>query len=148
MRALGDKVSARHIAIGAGVPVVHASESLPDDDEAIRRIAAEIGYPLMLKASWGGGRRGMRPIKSEAGLIEVVRSGKRAAKAAFGRDEVYLEKLIRRACLRPISMKRRGRGCVMPHSGSAGQPITGARARSSSWWTRRAAPFTSSKSTR
>lgn len=97
MRKLGDKVSARHIAIGAGVPVVPASEPLPDDEDAIRRIAAEIGYPLMLKASWGGGGRGMRSIESEAGLIEAVRSGKREAKAAFGRDEVYLEKLIRRA---------------------------------------------------
>ncbi|QDC38239.1 pyruvate carboxylase [Sphingobium fuliginis] len=97
MRALGDKVSARHIAIGTGVPVVPASEPLPDDEEAIRRIAAEISYPLMLKASWGGGGRGMRPIEGEAGLMEAVRSGKREAKAAFGRDEVYLEKLIRRA---------------------------------------------------
>ncbi|MDF0542744.1 pyruvate carboxylase [Sphingobium sp. H39-3-25] len=97
MRSLGDKVSARHIAIAAGVPVVPASEPLPDDVAEIRRIAAAIGYPLMLKASWGGGGRGMRPIESEAGLIEAVRSGRREAKAAFGRDEVYLEKLIRRA---------------------------------------------------
>lgn len=97
MRQLGDKVSARHIAVAAGVPVIPASEPLPDDEDAIRRIAGEIGYPLMLKASWGGGGRGMRPIEDEAGLIEAVRSGKREAKAAFGRDEVYLEKLIRRA---------------------------------------------------
>ncbi|AMG75133.1 pyruvate carboxylase [Sphingopyxis granuli] len=97
MRALGDKVSARHIAIAAGVPVVPASEPLPDDEREICRIAGEIGYPLMLKASWGGGGRGMRPIESEAGLLDAVQSGKREAKAAFGRDEVYLEKLIRRA---------------------------------------------------
>ncbi|WP_067732540.1 pyruvate carboxylase [Novosphingobium naphthalenivorans] len=97
MRSLGDKVSARHIAMGADVPVVPASEPLPDDDDEIRRIAAGIGYPLMLKASWGGGGRGMRPIEDEAGLLDAVRSGKREAKAAFGRDEVYLEKLIRRA---------------------------------------------------
>lgn len=97
MRQLGDKVSARHIAVAAGVPVIPASEPLPYDEDAIRRIAGEIGYPLMLKASWGGGGRGMRPIEDESGLIEAVRSGKREAKAAFGRDEVYLEKLIRRA---------------------------------------------------
>lgn len=97
MRKLGDKVSARHIAISAGVPVVPASEPLPDDEDEIRKIAKGIGYPLMLKASWGGGGRGMRPIEDEAGLIEAVRSGKREAKAAFGRDEVYLEKLVRRA---------------------------------------------------
>ncbi|WP_417321177.1 pyruvate carboxylase [Emcibacter sp.] len=97
MRSLGDKVSARHIAKKAGVPVVPASEPLPSDENEIKRIAAGIGYPLMLKASWGGGGRGMRPIEKEVGLIEAVNSGKREAKAAFGRDEVYLEKLIRRA---------------------------------------------------
>ncbi|WP_210769466.1 pyruvate carboxylase [Sphingobium fuliginis] len=97
MRALGNKVSARHIAISAGVPVVPATEPLPDDETEIKKIAAKIGYPLMLKASWGGGGRGMRPIEDEAGLMDAVRSGKREAKAAFGRDEVYLEKLIRRA---------------------------------------------------
>ncbi|SDB99351.1 pyruvate carboxylase [Sphingomonas sp. YR710] len=97
MRRLGDKVSARHIAVAAKVPVIPASEPLPDDEGEIVKIAADIGYPLMLKASWGGGGRGMRPIEGEAGLLEAVRSGKREAKAAFGRDEVYLEKLIRRA---------------------------------------------------
>jgi len=97
MRSLGDKVSARHIAVKAEVPVVPASEPLPDDEAEITRIATSIGYPLMLKASWGGGGRGMRPIKNEDGLLDAVRSGKREAKAAFGRDEVYLEKLIRRA---------------------------------------------------
>ncbi|ATE64890.1 pyruvate carboxylase [Rhizorhabdus dicambivorans] len=97
MRRLGDKVSARHIAEQAKVPVVPATEPLPEDEEEIKRLAAAVGYPLMLKASWGGGGRGMRPIENEAGLIESVRSGKREAKAAFGRDEVYLEKLIRRA---------------------------------------------------
>jgi pyruvate carboxylase len=97
MRQLGDKVSARRIAQDAGVPVVPASGPLPQDEDSIRRIAAEIGYPLMLKASWGGGGRGMRPVESEASLLEAVRSGRREAKAAFGRDEVYLEKLIRHA---------------------------------------------------
>jgi pyruvate carboxylase len=97
MRQLGDKVSARRIAEEVGVPVVPASGPLPDDDDAILTIADEIGYPLMLKASWGGGGRGMRPVESEAVLLEAVRSGRREAKSAFGRDEVYLEKLIRRA---------------------------------------------------
>jgi pyruvate carboxylase len=97
MRRLGDKVSARHIAIGAKVPVMPASEPLPKDEDEIVRLAAAIGYPLMLKASWGGGGRGMRPIESETALLESVRSGRREAKATFGRDEVYLEKLLRRA---------------------------------------------------
>ena len=97
MRQLGDKVSARRIAIEAKVPVVPATDPLPEDESEIVRIAAEIGYPLMLKASWGGGGRGMRPIEAEATLLEAVRSGKREARAAFGRDEVYLERLVRRA---------------------------------------------------
>jgi pyruvate carboxylase len=97
MRSLGDKVSARHIAIDARVPVIPASEPLPHDDDEILRIASGIGYPLMLKASWGGGGRGMRPIEDATGLLDAVRSGRREAKSAFGRDEVYLEKLIRRA---------------------------------------------------
>ena len=65
MRELGDKASARHVAIAAGVPVIPATEVLGDDMDAIRKEAAEIGYPLMLKASWGGGGRGMRPIMNE-----------------------------------------------------------------------------------
>lgn len=72
MRSLGDKVSARHIAVAAGVPVIPASEPLPDDEDAIRRIAGEIGYPLMLKASWGGGGRGMRPIEDEVAPSERI----------------------------------------------------------------------------
>jgi pyruvate carboxylase len=97
MRALGNKVSARQIAIGVGVPVIPASEPLPADDAEVKRIAGDVGYPLMLKASWGGGGRGMRPIHDEAGLIEAVRSGRSEAKSAFGQDDVYLEKLITRA---------------------------------------------------
>lgn len=97
MRRLGDKVSARHVAVAAGVPVVPASEPLPDDEAAIQQIAEQIGYPLMLKASWGGGGRGMRAIENAEGLMEAVRAGRREAKAAFGREDVYLERLIRRA---------------------------------------------------
>ncbi|MEJ2228205.1 MAG: pyruvate carboxylase [Alphaproteobacteria bacterium] len=97
MRMLGNKVSARNLAISVGVPVMPATGPLPEDPEEIKRLAAEIGYPVMLKASWGGGGRGMRPIESEDTLINSVNSAKREAKAAFGKDEVYLEKLVRRA---------------------------------------------------
>ncbi|TGD97790.1 pyruvate carboxylase [Methylobacterium nonmethylotrophicum] len=97
MRALGNKVSARNLATSVDVPVMPATDPLPDDEAEIRRLAAGIGYPVMLKASWGGGGRGMRPIEGEDGLIEAVRSARREAKAAFGKDEVYLEKLVRRA---------------------------------------------------
>ncbi|WP_407946430.1 pyruvate carboxylase [Paracoccus aminophilus] len=97
MRALGDKASARKVAIRAGVPVIPATEVLGDDFDAIKREAGEIGYPLMLKASWGGGGRGMRPINAEGELVEKVREGRREAEAAFGNGEGYLEKMILRA---------------------------------------------------
>ncbi|MDE3240487.1 MAG: pyruvate carboxylase [Paracoccaceae bacterium] len=97
MRALGDKASARKVAIGAGVPVIPATEVLGDDMDEVRRQADAIGYPLMLKASWGGGGRGMRPIASAADLADKVREGRREAEAAFGNGEGYLEKMILRA---------------------------------------------------
>ncbi len=97
MRTLGNKVAARNLAISAGVPVMPATGPLPADPAAAARLAAEVGYPLMLKASWGGGGRGMRVVEDEASLAELVAAARREAKAAFGNDEVYLEKLIRRA---------------------------------------------------
>ncbi len=97
MRALGDKASARRVAIEAGVPVIPATEVLGDDMEAIKAEAAEIGFPLMLKASWGGGGRGMRPIENADELPEKVMEGRREAEAAFGNGEGYLEKMIIRA---------------------------------------------------
>jgi len=97
MRRLGNKVQARVLAIEADVPVMPATEPLPGDDAEVARLAGEIGYPLMLKASWGGGGRGMRVIEGEAGLLEQVAAARREAAAAFGNDEVYLEKLVRNA---------------------------------------------------
>ncbi len=97
MRALGDKASARRVAIQAGVPVIPATEVLGTDFDAIRKEAAEIGYPLMLKASWGGGGRGMRPINTPEELEAKVLEGRREAEAAFGNGEGYLEKMILRA---------------------------------------------------
>ncbi|SDZ97699.1 pyruvate carboxylase [Rubrimonas cliftonensis] len=97
MRMLGDKASARRAAIAAGVPVVPATEVLGDDMAEVARMAAEIGYPLMLKASWGGGGRGMRPVLSEDEIKTKVLEGRREAEAAFGNGEGYLEKLVQRA---------------------------------------------------
>ena len=97
MRALGDKASARRVAMAAGVPVIPATEVLGDDFDLIRKQAAEVGYPLMLKASWGGGGRGMRPINGPEELADKVREGRREAEAAFGNGEGYLEKMILRA---------------------------------------------------
>src|SRR5215510_4393830 len=97
MRTLGNKVAARNLATSAGVPVMPATPPLPPDIETCKKRAAEVGYPVMLKASWGGGGRGMRVIESDAQLVELVPVARREAKAAFGNDEIYLEKLVRRA---------------------------------------------------
>ncbi|MEQ3626067.1 MAG: pyruvate carboxylase [Celeribacter sp.] len=97
MRKLGDKASARKVAMEAGVPVIPATEVLGDDMDQIRAEAESVGYPLMLKASWGGGGRGMRPINGPDELEEKVREGRREAEAAFGNGEGYLEKMIIRA---------------------------------------------------
>jgi pyruvate carboxylase len=97
MRVLGNKVAARNLAVSAGVPVMPATAPLPPEPEACARAAAAVGYPVMLKASWGGGGRGMRIIENEAQLEELLPAARRESKAAFGNDEVYLEKLVRRA---------------------------------------------------
>lgn len=97
MRQLGNKIAARHMAERAKVPVVPATGALPDDLKTIKEMAAKVGYPLMLKASWGGGGRGMRVIEHELELAASVDVAKREAKAAFGNDEVFLEKLVRNA---------------------------------------------------
>ena len=97
MRKLGDKASARRVAIEAGVPVVPATDVLPDDMDEVRRMADAVGYPFMLKASWGGGGRGMRPIMGPDELETMVLEGRREAEAAFGNGEGYLERLVQKA---------------------------------------------------
>lgn len=97
MRALGDKASARRVAIEAGVPVIPATNVLGKDMAEVKKEATEVGYPLMLKASWGGGGRGMRAIFGETEVEEKVLEGRREAEAAFGNGEGYLEKMIVKA---------------------------------------------------
>jgi pyruvate carboxylase len=97
MALLGNKVAARELAVSAGVPVMPATPPLPADPAACGRLAAAIGYPLMLKASWGGGGRGTRVVENDAQLLELLPLARHEASAAFGNDEVYLEKLVRRA---------------------------------------------------
>ena len=97
MRTLGNKVAARNLATSAGVPTMPATPPLPAGIQECAQLAHSIGYPVMLKASWGGGGRGMRVVESDEQLAEVLPVARREAKAAFGNDEVYLEKLVRRA---------------------------------------------------
>ncbi|SOY93306.1 Pyruvate carboxylase [Cupriavidus taiwanensis] len=97
MRTLGNKVAARQAAQRANVPVMPATDALPGSLDTALAAAANIGYPFMLKASWGGGGRGMRVIETADDLRQQFEVARREAKTAFGNDEVYLEKLVRRA---------------------------------------------------
>jgi pyruvate carboxylase len=97
LAVFGNKVSARDLAASAGVPVMPASAPLPADLAECARIAQELGYPLMLKASWGGGGRGTRVVQDALQLAELLPVCRREAQAAFGNDAVYLEKLVTRA---------------------------------------------------
>ncbi|MEL7139231.1 MAG: biotin carboxylase N-terminal domain-containing protein, partial [Pseudomonadota bacterium] len=115
MRMLGDKASARNAAIAAGVPVIPASPVLPEPEgnmDAIRGYAEEVGYPMMLKASWGGGGRGMRPITAPEELEDKVTSGRREAEAAFGNGEGYLERMIQRARHVEVQILGDGHGSI------------------------------------
>jgi len=95
IRMMGDKVSAIKLMKEAGVPCVPGSDGpLDDDSNRNLRIAAEIGYPIIIKASGGGGGRGMRVVHSEATLLNAITLTKTEAGATFGNDMVYMEKYL------------------------------------------------------
>ena len=95
IRLMGDKVSAKSAMLKAGVPVVPGAEgSLPDEPAEIVKIARSIGYPVIIKASGGGGGRGMRVVHTEAALLNAVNTTRTEAKAAFNNPTVYLEKFL------------------------------------------------------
>ncbi len=97
LEQLGDKVAAREIAKKAGVPVLPGSSSAVTSLAQAKQLAAEMGYPVMLKAAKGGGGRGMRMVDNEEQLGAALDSAQREAKNAFGSDEVFVEKLVRNA---------------------------------------------------
>src|SRR6266511_1254541 len=94
MQAMGDKNSARAFARKAGVPVTPGSDGIVETESDAIRIAKKIGYPVMIKASAGGGGRGMRVAHNEPSLQSAFHSARHEAEKAFGNDQVYLEKLI------------------------------------------------------
>jgi pyruvate carboxylase len=97
MRSLGNKVEAKKIANKSKVATIPSTGPLPKDIKSCKVLAKKIGYPIMLKASWGGGGRGMRVIKKESELEKSISSARREAKSAFGKDDVFFEKLIEKA---------------------------------------------------
>jgi acetyl-CoA carboxylase biotin carboxylase subunit len=95
IRMMGDKVQAKIAMKKVGIPVVPGSEGeLPDDPKEMRRIAASVGYPVIIKAAGGGGGRGMRVVHTEAALPNAVNLTRSEAQSAFGNPMVYLEKFL------------------------------------------------------
>ncbi|AFZ54583.1 acetyl-CoA carboxylase biotin carboxylase subunit [Cyanobacterium aponinum UTEX 3222] len=92
--AMGDKSTAKKTMQEAGVPTIPGSKGLITDEEEAARVAAEIGYPVIIKATAGGGGRGMRFVSDETELSRLLRAAQGEAEAAFGNAGVYLEKFI------------------------------------------------------
>ncbi len=97
LEILGDKTAARRLAASAGVPTLPGTEKPVASAEEARKIAAEIGYPVMVKAAMGGGGRGMRVVQDEAQLAARLEEAQGEAKSAFGDASVFLEKYLPRA---------------------------------------------------
>ncbi|GAB4258856.1 MAG: acetyl-CoA carboxylase biotin carboxylase subunit [Pararhodobacter sp.] len=96
IRMMGDKITAKETAKALGIPVVPGSEGGVPDVATARTVAAGMGYPVIIKATAGGGGRGMKVARSEAELETAFRTARSEAKAAFGNDEVYIEKYLQK----------------------------------------------------
>lgn len=94
IEAMGDKATAKSTMLAAGVPCVPGSEGLLEDEEHAKKVAAEIGYPVMMKATAGGGGKGMRVVWSEEEVEDSLHAIQREAAAAFANDGVYMEKFV------------------------------------------------------
>ncbi|MBU2825629.1 ATP-grasp domain-containing protein, partial [Acidithiobacillus ferrooxidans] len=95
IRRMGDKIAAKAAMKKAGVPCVPGSDGpLPDDNEALKALAREIGYPVILKAAGGGGGRGMRVVHTEAHLVNAASLTRAEADKAFGNPTLYMEKFL------------------------------------------------------
>ncbi len=96
MRAMGDKSTAKKTMQKAGVPTVPGSPGLIESEQDALRMASEIGYPVIIKATAGGGGRGMRLVREESEFVRMFQAAQGEAEAAFGNGGVYLEKFIER----------------------------------------------------
>ena len=110
IRIMGDKITAKDTAKALGIPVVPGSDGGVPDVETAKTVAAKIGYPVIIKATAGGGGRGMKVAQDAAGLETAFRTARAEAKAAFGNDEVYIEKYLQRPRHIEIQVFGDGRG--------------------------------------
>jgi pyruvate carboxylase len=97
LEVLGDKTAARRMAIKAGIPVVPGTEEPVTDPEEAQKLAARIGFPLIIKAAFGGGGRGMRVVDKPEEFLEKLNEARQEAAASFGNNAVFLERFVRRA---------------------------------------------------
>ena len=110
IRMMGDKITAKETMRRLGVPCVPGSEGGVPDVEAAREVAGEMGYPVIVKATAGGGGRGMKLARSDQELETAFRTARAEAKAAFGNDEVYIEKYLARPRHIEVQVFGDGRG--------------------------------------
>jgi acetyl-CoA carboxylase biotin carboxylase subunit len=110
IRVMGDKIEAKRTAKRLGIPVVPGSEGAITDDAEALRIAAEIGYPVIVKASAGGGGRGMKVARTEDDMLVALATAKSEAGAAFGDDAVYIEKYLEKPRHIEVQVMGDGRG--------------------------------------
>ena len=96
IRMMGEKDRARAEMAAAGLPIIPGSPGVVPDEQAAKEIAAEIGFPLMIKAAEGGGGRGMRVVRNKSELTAAFQTARAEAEQAFGSPNVYVEKLIER----------------------------------------------------
>ena len=96
IRQMGDKITAKETAKALGIPCVPGSDGGVPDVETAKTVAADMGYPVIIKATAGGGGRGMKVAQTEADLVHAFQTARSEAKAAFGNDEVYMEKYLQR----------------------------------------------------
>ena len=94
MEKLGDKNTARKMAVAADVPVVPGSDGLIEDIKQAKKVAAEIGFPVLIKATAGGGGKGMRVAETEDDLENAIQAAQQEAAAAFGNPGIYIEKYV------------------------------------------------------
>src|SRR6202522_111726 len=110
IRVMGDKIEAKRTATRLGIPCVPGSPGAVGDETEALKVAADIGYPVLVKAASGGGGRGMKVARTADDLIEAIATAKSEAKAAFGDDSVYLEKYLQKPRHIEVQVLGDGRG--------------------------------------